>query len=338
MNIKRYSINRLIERSVSIFLFLILLNACQKDKINIPDTGRKVVINGLITTDSLLNVRISKSFYYNDNAFAIYDSLNNAKVFFYSNNLCIDSLHFIPFYYYPSDYYFFYSSNYWSDKTLPLPGKEYRILVKAPGYPDANACTTVPNLVKIESLDTTRFLVAPNPNYPEMSNVRFKCQINFSDPGNETNYYLIRVSRFSRHEWWTENIDIRVASTDPIVEQKLALVGDEVYAIAFTDKVINGEKCGLQFIIDANEIGLPFVDNRGTMDGVPIPLYKTVVYFSLYSITEEYFWYIKTLNLYNKNYGNPLTEPVLIYSNIKNGYGIFAAAAVSSDSLVFDFQ
>lgn len=321
---------------IVLFAFLLfLLTDCENDKINIPDTGRKLVINGLITTNSLFNVRISKSYFYNAHADVSFDSLNNARVFIYSNNICLDSLHLIKNYF-PDR--FFYSSNYWSNKILPFSGEEYRIEVKAPGLPDAWASITVPNLVNIESVDTTRFLVEPNPNYPENSNVRFKCRINFSDPGNKVNYYLVRVSRFSRHEWWTENVDIRIISEDPLVEQKLALIGDEVYAIAFTDKVINGEKYGLQFNIDANEIGLPFTDNRVKMDGIPIPLYKTVIYFRLYSISEEYFWYIKTLNLYKKNFSNPLTEPVLMYSNIQNGYGIFAAAAVSSDSLVFDFQ
>jgi hypothetical protein len=316
---------------------LILLNSCQRDIIDIPDTGRKIVINGLITTDSLLNVRISKSFYYNNYKAEVgMDTLNNARVLFYSNNSYADSLH-LASNYYPFDWYFFYSSNYWSNRTRPITGKEYKIIVQAPGYPDASASITVPNLVKIEKLDTSRFIVAPDPNYPDMSNVRFKCQISFSDPADETNYYLIRVSKFSIYEWWTETSDIRITTQDPIVEEKLARY-NEIFAIAFSDKVINGKKSNSQFIVDANSIGMPFLDNSATVDGNPIPIYKTVVYFSLYSISEEYFWYIQTLNLYNKNFGNPLTEPVIIYSNIKDGYGIFAAAAVSSDSLVFNFS
>ena len=313
---------------------LFLISACQRDKIDIQDTGRKIVINGLITSDSLLNVRLSKSFYYNSNqAYVGSDSLNNARVFFYSNNTCIDSLHLVSDYR-PTDMDFFYHSNYWSDRTLPLPGKEYKIVVKAPGYPDATASITVPNLVKLEKLDTSRILVAPDPNFPDLSNIRFKCQISFSDPSYETNYYLISVSKISWREWWTEKLDIRITSQDPLIEEKLARFND-VYGIVFSDKVFNGEKCSLQFIIDANEIGMPFVENTWQSGGKPIAFYKTVVYFKLYSISEEYFWYIKTLNLYNKNFGNPLTEPVMIYSNIKDGYGIFTAAAVSSDSLVF---
>ena len=44
---------------------LLLFISCN-DELGIPDTGRKIVINGLITTDSLLNVSIGKSAYITD--------------------------------------------------------------------------------------------------------------------------------------------------------------------------------------------------------------------------------------------------------------------------------
>jgi len=312
---------------------LILTSQCKRDKLDIPDTGRKIVINGLITTDSLLNVRISKSYYYNSDLpfFIDSDNINNVKVLFYSENGLIDSL--VPKYH-PNDRYFFYQSNYWSKKVFPQAGKEYQIVVKAPGYPNATANIVVPNLVKIENLDTSRFIVPPDPYYPYLSNVRFKCMVTFTDPPNDLNYYLIRVSKITYREWWIERSDIRIDTQDPLVEQKLSNY-DDVYTIAFSDKVVNGEKYSLQFIIDADEIGMPFWENSGSFDGKPIAFYKTVVYFKLYSISKEFYRYIETLNLYNKNYGNPLTDPVAVYSNINNGYGIFGAASVSCDSLVF---
>jgi hypothetical protein len=315
-------------------LLLILLTACQNDNLDIPDTGRKIVINGLITTDSLLNVRIGKSAYYNENTYVQYCDLDNAQAYFYLNSLCIDSLHFVSSLDY-SDLIFFYPSNYWSRNVFPLPGREYKVVAKAPGLPDATASTTVPDLIRIDGLDTTRILVAPNPYYPDLSNVRMICKINFTDPGNEINYYLVTVCKISQY-WYTVISNIRIDTQDPIVEEKLANVNG-VYAIAFPDKVINGKKCSLQFSIDANEIGMPFVDDRPRSDGIPYLDHKKVVYFRLYSITEGYYRYIQTLNLYKKNYGNPLTEPVMIYSNINGGYGIFTAAAVSSDSLVFHY-
>ena len=76
---------------------LILLTACQDYKLDIPDTGRKITINGLITTDRLLNVRISKSAYLTyENSYeedSLY-SIDNAQVVIYQDNNVIDSLYF----------------------------------------------------------------------------------------------------------------------------------------------------------------------------------------------------------------------------------------------------
>jgi hypothetical protein len=319
---------------VLFFLFLIQLTACKKDKLDIPDTGRKLVINGLITTDSLLNIRLDKSAYYNEIAYVQMSELDNAKVLFYLNSICIDSFHFVHNYLY-SDLDFFYPSNYWSRSILPLPGEKYTVMAKVPGFPNATASTTVPEMVRIERLDTTRILVARNPYYPDMSNVVMSCNINFTDPGNETNYYMISVTKGPQLGFNAPFIRLDVQ--DPIVEEKMSNVNG-VYAIAFSDKAINGEKYSVKISIDANEIGMPFRDDRPRTDGIPDTTYhKKVVYFRLYSITQDYYKYIQTLNMYKKNYGNPLTEPVMIYSNITGGYGIFAAAAVSSDSIVFNY-
>jgi hypothetical protein len=333
--ITKFSANKVqTGKIVSYCIFLILLNACERDKINIPDTGRKIVINGLITTDSVLNVRICKSYYYKSNqAYEGCDSLNKARVLIYSGNSLIDSLHLANKSHYPMSMDFFYRSNYWSDKIHPLPGEEYKILVKAPGYPDASAKITVPDVVNIISLDTSRFLAPPD-YYSTDSIIMYKCSIGFSDPSYETNFYMLMVSKVTYRERWNDTADFRLTSEDPLIEVKLTDFNG-VYAYAFSDRFINGDNYNLQFIINAQEIGMPFYETAWQSTGVPIAFYKTIVYFRLYSIPEEYFWYLKSLELYNENYGKTLAEPVIIYSNVKGGYGIFGAAAVSCDSLVF---
>jgi hypothetical protein len=62
-----------------------------------------------------------------------------------------------------------------------------------------------------------------------------------------------------------------------------------------------------------------------------------IVYLRLYNITEEYYQYIQTLNLFLKNYKNPLAEPTQVFSNINGGYGILGGAGVSTDSVIFRY-
>lgn len=310
-------------------IILILTTNCKKENFGIPDTGRKIVINGLITTDDFLNVSLSRSAYINDISgtatTGLYD-LENADVRFYQNGKYIDSL-----YYAKRDYYVyavFFPGNYWSKSTVPLSGKKYEIIVKLPGLPDVTASTTIPNLVKIERVDTSQIILPTT--YDQENNVGLKCKIEFTDPGNETNYYLFNIVKIPNFDNFSNNISFECQ--DPIIEDNLN-TGIAIEGITFSDKTINGQKHSLEVIIRGDEIGYPF---KNSVESYPSKNVETV-YFKLYSITEEYFRYIQTLTLFDKNYSNPLAEPVIMYSNITGGYGIFSGAAVSSDSLVFQY-
>lgn len=304
-----------------IALCSILLTSCQHE-IVLPDTGRKIVINGFIATDSLLNVFVNKSVYASTFDFPYGKDLDNAKVYIYQNDICIDSLN----HEWRSSYSFtsnsssiYYPGNYWSKRLIPLPGNEYKIVAKVPGLPDATASTKIPDIVRIERIDTTRIVIDPaTGNY---SFKRLICKIEFTDPKDETNYYLFNVGKV-------------FLCQDPIVEEELWNINHGAWdgnryieGIAFSDKVINGQKYSLTISIPITQI---YIDSLKTSiyPELTVPL-------KLYSITEEYFKYIQTLNLYNAKFGNPLTEPVQVYSNITGGLGIFAGSSVSCKSIVY---
>ena len=323
----------------SIFiLFLITFTGCQKLKMDIPDTGRKLAINGLISTDELLNLKVTKSAYINDlgidNYLKTYD-LDSADVSIYQNNSMIDSLHHLSGEY--RDLWdVFQEGNYWSKSTIPMPGKEYKVVAKYPGLPDASATTVIPNLVEIENIDSLRVTLAPGSYYDSKIGLQFK--IKFSDPANESNFYLFRMSINTYYDPYSgyyvpfRSDFLLFDSDDPIVEEKIYHVNG-LESVVFSDKVINGQTYNLDVIVKAESVGNPL--NPGIY-GTYTENRKSI-YFKLYSITEEYFRYLQTLQEYSKNYGNPLAEPILVNSNVKDGYGMFSGAAVSVDSLVFQY-
>ena len=314
-------------------IFLILFTTCQKENFNIPDTGRKIVINGLITTDNFLNTRISKSAYITDKSRPSYESLlsvNDAEVFSFRNSICIDSLYYNSLW---KGYYdFMYKlSNYWSRSVFPLPGEEYEIVVKVPGLPDATAVTKIPELIRIENVDTSHIHIREDIWAP--SNVRIICNIEFTDPGSEKNYYLFTILKRNPYYDFSFFGTIAFDSKDPVVEEKLTGSVYPLEGIVFSDKLINGQKYSLTVTVDGNTIGRPFYDDTPE----DADDHKKTIIFRLFSVTEEYYRYIKARNLCKENYGNPLAEPVLMPSNITGGYGIFSGAAVSSDSIVFQY-
>ena len=317
---------------IKLIYFSLILISCQEEDIQISDTGRKIVINGLITTDSLINVNLSQSIYITD-AFNVEEKLlNEATAYISESSSRIDTLQYNFDGYINLGVDIYVPSNFWSKKVFPKAGHEYKIEVKSGNLPLATSTTLIPNLVKIEKVDTT-LIILPGTFEEWESNVRLRCDIEFIDPINEKNYYLLYIYKVPNYNIEANNIAF--LCQDPVVEEKLEH-GTIMEGVAFSDKSINGQKYRLQITLDGRELGMPFYDDTN-LYLYPSEYHHKAIYFRLYSITEEYFKYIQTLNLFYKNFNNPLAEPTQVYSNVEGGYGIFAGAAVSSDSLVFTF-
>lgn len=325
-----------------IFLLLVVCS-CTRNEIVIPDIGRKIVINGLITDDVPLNISISKSGYLTDLQQRV-DRLflnqeDNVKVLVYENNIRIDSL--TPEKYYEYDWFkVFNKGNYKSTSLLyPSTGKQYRIEVSGKDLPDASAIAVIPNKVLIEYIDTSRFILAPGSYYS--SNTGFLCRLVFSDPPHSYNFYMIRMYMYSYYEAPYDYLnpynrdDLLFSSNDPVVEEKINCING-LQAVAFSDKLINGQKYYLDIVIKGESIGEPLIHQ----DHLPneYPMIRKTIYIKLYSISEEFFRYIQTLQLYSRNYSNPLAEPVLMNSNVIGGYGMLSGASVSGDSIVFNIK
>jgi hypothetical protein len=324
-----------------LIFFLACIIGCQKLKMDIPDSGRKLAINGIIASDEFLNLRITESQYItnfeSENDFSIYD-LRGAEVLFFQKDVRVDSLQHVP----GEDvgqfmewWHIFSNSNYRSKSIMPGPGEEYKVVVKFSGLPDASATTVIPDLVKIESVDTSRITLAPGTYYE--SSLGLRCKINFSDPGNQSNFYLFRGYFNTYYQWesgatYHQSQNLVFTSEDPIIEENIYGVNG-LMAFIFSDKVINGQTYNLDITIKGESIGNPLYPGVYSS----IKEYRKAIYFKLYSITEEYFKYLKTLYEYSQTYGNPLAEPVLVNSNVTGGYGMFTGAAVSADSIVFQY-
>jgi hypothetical protein len=318
-------------RPKAIFYFIILMASCQKEEIKVPDLGRKIVINSLLSTDSLLNANVSKSLYIMDTSYYENNLLNNAEVLIFTNNILTDTLHQNPII--TSNYgsvSIYIPSNFISDRIYPSAGQEYKIVVKSPGLPDAVATTTIPDKPVILSIDTAIVRLQGSFDTLWQSNVRLYAGIEFKDPGETKNFYMLNVHR--RPSQFIETNLLGFKCEDPVVEEYTDH-GTITEGIAFSDKNINGKKYRLNIVLNGKDIGKPFYNDEGFFSET----HKKVIYFTLYSITEDYFKYIQTLNLFLKNISDPLAEPTQVHSNVTGGYGILGGAAVACDSLVFTY-
>jgi hypothetical protein len=179
------------------------------------------------------------------------------------------------------------------------------------------ASTIIPEVVNIDFIDTSSIKLPPGEF--DFDNKGIECKIHFRDPPFESNFYLLNICKAPTVNPFYNNIGF--ICTDPTVEETLDS-GESKEGIAFSDKSFNGQKHSLTIFISRESIA-------HIQSGK-----EYYIHFRLHSITEEYFKYIKVLNLYNKNLGNPLAEPVMVYSNVTGGYGMFTGTSVSSDSIL----
>ncbi len=184
---------------------------------------------------------------------------------------------------------------------MPVENKKYQIKINVPGFDTILAETFIP---KFKDLDTI-FYENINKTEPDDDFEKYFARLNikFTDNASEQNFYMITM-----FNWWTyyqtENIIIK-----DIIETDRRIGASELF---FNDNLINGQNYNMQ--IDVAYKG------RDTV----------AVYMDYCNISNEMYKFFKTKYLLQKTYDNPFAEPVIIYSNVVNGAGIFAGYSAKS--------
>ncbi len=205
---------------------------------------------------------------------------------------------------------------------IPGENNPYRIVITAKDFKTAFASNTVPEpipLLRVDTLTVTGELPGWYCTHIcSFNTVRpmLECRILFKDPPDVSNYYSLRVARNVY-----EMEQILYICNDPVLEfyDRIHVINgfESPYTLHneyFSDRHIDGETYELVVLLDKSDL-------RGT------------IYFKLLSLSEEYYFYKKSVSpSYDVMY-DPFREPEQVYSNIHNGVGIFAGASVSVDSL-----
>jgi hypothetical protein len=76
----------------------------------------------------------------------------------------------------------------------------------------------------------------------------------------------------------------------------------------------NGKQKQVRFYVNSYDMQV-IIDPSGQV-------HKPVIRVS--RITEAYFKFVKSYNVYYNSSDNPFAEPSNVYTNVKNGYGVFA--------------
>lgn len=274
--------------------------ACEMElALEMPTERRKVIVNSLNNPDSVwsVNLWLSKPILDNNRNWEIPPN-PSITILDPINNSVVDVLAFNRQ----------FNGAMFRGTHKPIPDKEYMIKVVTAGYGTSEALATIPPAVAIEKieLDSTNFSFNRN----------IGLKVYFQDPPKKKNYYELKV--FSR-SYYVNHLKDTVWSI-----QQLYIAPDEASSVAD----FSGERVSV--LADTFFDGEYHVISGTIINyGVPATEPRAI----LYSYSEEYYKYLTTVRLQQNTQGDPFAQPVQVYTNIKNGLGIFAGYSQSMREL-----
>lgn len=194
---------------------------------------------------------------------------------------------------------FYYS---FDEYKLPSPlngelGDEFRLEVEVPGIGKVTSETKVTPEFDVLSIEKKGegYSIDDEEFFPEY-------EVIINDDSNENNYYAIEILRLDTVQLFTYSLTT-LDSNDPNIHDWY------LEGLVFNDNTFNGEEKKVQVFVK---------DSNGSLNE------NEAYLFIVKSITPELYQFARTYTNYRYNLNNPFAEPVTVYSNIENGFGVFS--------------
>lgn len=285
-------------RSLILILTSTILLSCQRYfEIQLPEHEPKFVINADLQVGRPVHVFVSQSL--NVLQEGVFPDIQDATVELIEE--CGQS-HFLR---YKKEGIEAGMYSYTSNDLEIQPGKSYQLFVSKAGMPTATGKIAIPNPVNIDNVELSTSI-----SDPLTGAVITNFSINFNDPIEE-NYYEIGVNYKGKIDYgWDEGplvieSKVKLEAVNPFYQQE-HLDGEN---LLLNDALFNGRKA------------------RVEVNGVVMPDLELEIIISLKSLSKEYYDYVNTLALQRFNSNNPFSQPVQVFGNIQNGYGILKGSS-----------
>ncbi len=299
-----------------LILTSIVFFSCEKTiQIDIPDDGRKLVINSFFAADSALQLSLTKSRYILDSKYT-YEKVSNADIRLFEEDNFIEKLQETP------------DSEYVSNYVLKAD-KNYKLEVKAGDFPESVVESYTPKKTDMKSLEV--YNTKDEEGYDAIG-----FTIEFNDDINSENYYFIQVyERVVEHSTsYSTGADttyiyfdrLYLYSTDP------SAFSDDWYldrGLLVNDDIFNGKNYSLKFFAYNGYYGIMYDEFGNPIESSAVDI-SYYVYF--YTVSKDYYLYYKTLSKHMEAQDEFFMEPVQVYTNVENGFGIFAGYSIDADS------
>ena len=283
--------------------------SCQKEiEIELPNFEQKPVVSCLFSPDTNFILYLSHSVSLND---SVENIIENAKCYLSYDKQIIDSFTHI--------YKGFYKSN-----KKPEQGKSYKFKIVTTNFNEITAVSYVPYNVQIINIEQQDFAVedlthafSGDVNLPLS-----KLSITFFDNKSVKNYYELKLK--IKQNWHDSIYDSPISlpalySYDEIIRNE-DILDYTPNIFVFSDSLFNGQTITIDFLYKLNYLQI-INENQYSYNNYRL-------YYQFRSISKEMYNYRKSLikHIYNQQTDNIelFGDPVQMFTNIKNGLGIFA--------------
>lgn len=297
---------------------VLLLNSCETtEKIDdFPLRPKRLVVNCYFAEDSAWNFQVSHSLSVLDNAEL--KDVENATILLYKGEQFLDTIRKSE-----EDNLYRYTDN------LPEQGESYSIDVSSPDFAavlhsEDYVPVSVPvSDVSVTILDSSSY----EQGYYEWERTRRGraegfFEISIQDPGLIENYYQLSVYTYDINYDYLDSTIKYVYKRNVYVTLDNASLGENFFSgnnMIFSDLLFDGQKFTLK--LEFNEWDISFDQEY---------------FVELLSLNRTGYLYKKSISDYEGSSGDPFSEPVRIYCNIENGYGIFTAYSTHTYGFIFD--
>nr|WKN38953.1 DUF4249 domain-containing protein [Tunicatimonas sp. TK19036] len=299
--------------------------SCTKDlDITLPATQPQLVLNGILNPDSIVRISLTTTLPPNSSS-TDFPVVDNATIRLYEDAQLLGNLLFKDSLY-TLDYH-------------PKAGSEYTIEAEVPGYEIVSATDRMPHLLNAQAC------VSNNPPSTGFSYLWF--EVTLEDHPEEDNFYWLdilvtkypyRRCRFIGDDFvcpepdgttmYTEKLlHLHSFSTIPdnfnaSIDNTMNGVTDYDGTIRIDGSALNGESISLSMTSNSDPMF-----QYGALGRLDENQYAEI---QVLNASQHYDRYLKSSWIYflNNDYfyePNPFSETTQIYSNVKNGTGIFAA-------------
>lgn len=303
-------------------MVLCTFSSCEKEvEFSGKETSPKIVVNAIIGADSILEVDVSRSVFILDNKTST--KINDATVKIISDG-ATEVLAFI-------------SDGKYRSTQKGIRGKTYSIEVSAPNFQTVNSTCQIPSRVIITKIDTSTRIgtfggggIDGGQGYTtSYMNVNLK----FNDL--EESYYKIRVlNKAWRYNYGYDSITNEYEIIDSTYSTELM----PMYLVL--DQSIIDAGSGFENGQEDDGWGAIYLTNKGLntgANGINLKLQKgygvSNYYINMQKIDKSLYLYVNSLQQQIYSTGDPFAQPVVVYSNINEGMGIFAGYASTVDSV-----